>query len=290
MSQLEDELIDAGKLALQLIEHIRSIDSSAVVAFSGGVDSAVVSAGAVRALGSRAVAWTSIGAAVPQSDREASVLVAREIGIEHVQIETDELRNAGYAANGPDRCFHCKSTLYASIAAWAKECSMRTILSGTNADDLGDYRPGLQAASQWGVRAPLAELGYGKSVVRAIALHWGIPIANKPASPCLASRIAYGQVVTLGRLNQIEAMERWLMGQGFQDVRARLHADQLLRLEIDPDEIFRAMEPQMRQRIVQKATSLGFRYVTMDIQGRSSGSMNRSLMTHSLGTNLVSGD
>jgi len=204
MSHLADEPIDADKLALRLIEHI----------------SGVVAAGASRALGSRAIAWTSLGAAVPQSDREASVLVAREIGIEHVQIVTDELRSAGYAANGPDRCFHCKSTLYSSITAWAKERSIGTILSGTNADDLGDYRPGLQAASQWSVRAPLAELGFGKSVVRAIAVHWGIPIANKPASPCLASRIAYGQVVTLGRLNQIEAMERWLGDQGFQDVRA----------------------------------------------------------------------
>ena len=286
----DDQSLDAGKLALQLIEHIRSIDSSVVVAFSGGVDSGVVAAGASRALGPCAVAWTSLGAAVPQSDREASVLVAQEIGIQHVQIVTDELSSAGYAANGPDRCFHCKSTLYSSIAAWAKERSIGTILSGTNADDLGDYRPGLQAATRWGVRAPLAELGYGKSVVRAIALHWGIPIANKPASPCLASRIAYGQVVTLGRLNQIEAMERWLFDQGFKDVRARLHADQLLRLEIDSQEILRAMEPQMRQRISQKATSLGFRYVTMDMQGRSSGSMNRSLATHSLGTNLVSGD
>ena len=120
MSQLADEPIDADKLALQLIEHIRSIDSSVVVAFSGGVDSGVVAAGASRALGSRAIAWTSLGAAVPQFDREASVLVAREIGIEHVQIVTDELRSAGYAANGPDRCFHCKSTLYSSITLGAK--------------------------------------------------------------------------------------------------------------------------------------------------------------------------
>jgi uncharacterized protein len=143
-------------------------------------------------------------------------------------LATGEIDNPDYIANGPDRCFHCKSTLYAAIAQWAQQHRFETILSGTNADDLGDYRPGLKAAEQWQVQAPLADLGYTKQQVRGIAKHWGLTVSDKPASPCLASRIAYGQVVTIGRLSRIETMEKWLSDHGFQDVRARLHADELL--------------------------------------------------------------
>lgn len=267
----------ASEQALALVEHLRTEYYRVVVAFSGGVDSAVVAAAAFRALGSNAVAWTSLGAAVPEADRASAMSVARSIGIEHVMVPTHEIHNPDYLANGPDRCFHCKSTLYSTIAAWAKEHEYETILSGTNVEDLGDYRPGLQAAADWNVRAPLADLGYGKEAVRGIAAVWGMEVANKPASPCLASRIAYGQVVTMGRLNRIQAMESWLHGQGFYDVRARLHAEDLLRLEIQATELAAAVSEPMRSQIAVKATELGFRYVTIDIQGRQSGSMNRVL-------------
>lgn len=267
----------ASEQALALVEHLRTEYYRVVVAFSGGVDSAVVAAAAFRALGSNAVAWTSLGAAVPEVDRASAMSVARSIGIEHVMVPTHEIHNPDYLANGPDRCFHCKSTLYSTIAAWVKEHEYETILSGTNVEDLGDYRPGLQAAADWNVRAPLADLGYGKEAVRGIAAVWGLEVANKPASPCLASRIAYGQVVTMGRLNRIQAMESWLHGQGFYDVRARLHAEDLLRLEIQATELAAAVSEPMRSQIAVKATELGFRYVTIDIQGRQSGSMNRVL-------------
>ena len=267
----------ASEQALALVEHLRTEYYRVVVAFSGGVDSAVVAAAAFRALGSNAVAWTSLGAAVPEADRDSAMSVARSIGIEHVMVPTHEIHNPDYLANGPDRCFHCKSTLYSTIAAWVKEHEYETILSGTNVEDLGDYRPGLQAAADWNVRAPLADLGYGKEAVRGIAAVWGLEVANKPASPCLASRIAYGQVVTMGRLNRIQAMESWLHGQGFYDVRARLHAEDLLRLEIQATELAAAVSEPMRSQIAVKATELGFRYVTIDIQGRQSGSMNRVL-------------
>ena len=267
----------ASEQALALVEHLRTEYYRVVVAFSGGVDSAVVAAAAFRALGSNAVAWTSLGAAVPEADRASAMSVARSIGIEHVMVPTHEIHNPDYLANGPDRCFHCKSTLYSTIAAWAKKHEYETILSGTNVEDLGDYRPGLQAAADWNVRAPLADLGYGKQAVRGIAAVWGLEVANKPASPCLASRIAYGQVVTMGRLNRIQAMESWLHGQGFYDVRARLHAEDLLRLEIQATELAAAVSEPMRSQIAVKATELGFRYVTIDIQGRQSGSMNRVL-------------
>ena len=267
----------ASEQALALVEHLRTEYYRVVVAFSGGVDSAVVAAAAFRALGSNAVAWTSLGAAVPEVDRASAMSVARSIGIEHVMVPTHEIHNPDYLANGPDRCFHCKSTLYSTIAAWVKEHEYETILSGTNVEDLGDYRPGLQAAADWNVQAPLADLGYDKQAVRGIAAMWGLEVANKPASPCLASRIAYGQVVTMGRLNRIQAMESWLHGQGFYDVRARLHAEDLLRLEIQATELAAAVSEPMRSQIAVKATELGFRYVTIDIQGRQSGSMNRVL-------------
>jgi pyridinium-3,5-biscarboxylic acid mononucleotide sulfurtransferase len=279
MSSQESVAIVVQDQCERLVALIRAMGSRVVVAFSGGVDSAVVASAAYRALGVNAVAWTGVGAAVPESDRRAAVEVARAIGIEHVMVPTDEMSRDGYVSNGPDRCYHCKTTLYSSIARWVGDRSMGVILSGTNAEDLGDYRPGLRAATEWGVRAPLAELGYGKEEVRAIAREWGISIASKPASPCLASRIAYGQVVTLGRLNQVESMERWLIEEGFRDVRARLHGEQLLRLEIHLDEFPMVLREGVRERLLQKALGLGFRYVTMDLQGRSSGSMNRGIVS-----------
>lgn len=250
---------------------------SCVIAFSGGVDSAVVAAAAYRALGKRAVAWTGIGPAVPQSDRDDAIRVAHAIGIRHELVETSEITNPDYVSNGPDRCYHCKATLYQTIRAWGEQNGFSVILSGTNHDDLGDYRPGLKAAAQWQVIAPLAELEIGKAGVRQIAELWGLSVADKPASPCLASRIAYGQVVTLGKLASIEAVERWLHTRGFHDVRARVHGDGLLRIELEPSDWNRFLNTEVRDELVSLAMEKGFRFVTLDIMGRVSGSMNRAL-------------
>lgn len=264
--------VQAEELVAAIAKH-----SSCVVAFSGGVDSAVVAAAAYRALGEMAVALTGIGPAVPQSDRDDAVRVARAIGIRHEQIETDEIHNPEYVSNGPDRCFHCKTTLFETIRAWGNRNGFSVILSGTNHDDLSDYRPGLKAAEQWNVIAPLAALQIGKSGVRKIAEHWGLSVADKPASPCLASRIAYGQVVTLGKLASIEAIEQWLCAHGFQDVRARVHADGLLRIELQPSDWNHFLREEIRSECLALAIEKGFRFVTLDIMGRVSGSLNRTL-------------
>jgi uncharacterized protein len=269
-------VMNVEALASQLIDRIRR-HTSAVVAFSGGVDSAVVAAAAYRALGRRSVAWTSIGPAVPHDDREAARSVATVIGIPHVEVETQELDNPDYARNGPDRCYHCKSSLYASIRRWADDQGFESILSGTNADDLSDYRPGLQAAGEWQVAAPLAELGIGKEQVRRLAHLWKLPIADKPASPCLASRIAYGQLVTLGTLTSIEQVETFLRDRGFGDVRARVHADGLLRIEVPIENLDKLLDASLRTSLLETALKSGFRFVTLDLGGRASGSLNRVL-------------
>lgn len=271
-------LPSAAQDAEKLVATIAAYES-VVVAYSGGVDSAIVAAAAVRALGAKAVAWTGIGPAVAESERESAKRLAAEIGIQHVEQPTQELQRPGYIQNGPDRCFHCKDTLYGTIRVWADAQGFKLILSGTNRDDLGDYRPGLQAASRWQVIAPLADLGIGKARVRAIAEHWQLSVSDKPASPCLASRVAYGQSVTMERLKRIEAMEAWLVEQGFHDVRARLHADDLLRIELHPQAWGSLLQSSAASSIVAFAQGLGFKYVTLDLGGRSSGSMNRVLQS-----------
>lgn len=270
------EFTNVASLAEQLI-HAMAAYPSCMVAFSGGVDSAVVATAAYRALGDRAVAWTGIGPAVPQSDREDAIRVTHAIGIRHEQVETSEISNPNYVNNGPDRCYHCKSTLFATMRTWGDRHGFDVIASGTNFDDLADYRPGLQAGKEWRVVTPLADLRIGKAAVRSIAQHWGLSVAEKLASPCLASRIAYGQVVTIGKLASIEAIERWLREKGFGDSRARVHAEGLLRIELSPSDWGRLLDENHRESCVELARSHGFHFVTLDIAGRASGSLNRTL-------------
>jgi uncharacterized protein len=263
-------------LANRLVEHLRHYPD-AVIAFSGGVDSAVVSAACYRALGDRAVAITGVGPAVADSDLEDARTIASQIGVVHIELPTQEIDDPDYVRNDPRRCFHCKKNLYGTLRDWASQSGFSTLVSGTNQDDLGDYRPGLQAASQYEVRAPLVELGIGKEQVRQLAAYWGLSVASKPASPCLASRIAYGESVTIERLSRIEKGERFLRGLGFHDVRARVHADDLLRLEIHRHEWEQFLEPDTNRLICEFMESLGFRFVTLDLMSRQSGSLNRVL-------------
>lgn len=249
----------------------------AVVAMSGGVDSAVVAAIARATLADRAVAVTGVGQAVSQAELSDCQSVVKQIGIRHVVVTTREIENPNYVRNAPDRCYFCKDTLYKTISEWAISNGFRTLVSGTNQDDLGDYRPGLKAAAEHQVRAPLVEAGIGKTRVRAIARALHLIVAEKPASPCLASRIAYGQLVTPENLRRVEAMESLLHSLGFQDVRARVHGEQLLRLELHLDDWNRILDPTTRETINEAAKRHGFLFITMDLSGRQSGSLNRVL-------------
>jgi uncharacterized protein len=268
--------IELELLARKLIDRIQLLESVAI-AFSGGVDSGVVAVAAYHALGNRAVAITGVGSAVAQSELSNARDVAKAIGIRHVELATHEIQDANYTRNDAARCYHCKSNLYTTLIRWTTENGYRSILSGANFDDLGDYRPGLKAASEHQVVSPLAELEINKASVRRLAKYFELSIADKPASPCLASRIAYGQSVTSERLERIERAEFFLRGLGFVDVRVRLHADDLARLEFPAEEIHKACDATNRQAIVAHMKDLGFKFVTLDLGGRQSGSLNQML-------------
>ena len=277
-SQFADELqgsgeIDVAAAADALVEAIGRI-GSCVVAFSGGVDSSVVAAAAFKAMGDRALAVTAAGAAVSDFDRQYAQSVAAEIGLRHLWVETEEIDDPDYARNDARRCYHCKRTLYATLRQIADREGIATILSGTNADDLGDYRPGLQAAEEFGIRAPLAELRIDKVGIRRIAAHWGMAVADRPAAPCLSSRLAYGVPVTRERLRMVELAERSLRALGFPECRVRVHEGELARIEVPAFELPRFVGQVDFAAFAAELRSVGFRFVTLDLQGFRSGSLN----------------
>lgn len=244
------------------------------VAFSGGVDSAVVAKAVHHCLGEKAVAITGISPSVSTSERQGARDVARQIGIRHVELPTNEFGNPAYTRNAPDRCFHCKSELYARLRAFADREGISVLANGTNADDLSDYRPGLQAATQHEIRSPLAECGFSKSDVRTLAAEWQLSVCDKPATPCLSSRLAYGQQVTPERLAMIETVEAFLRAEGFPSVRVRYHEGDLARLEVPLSELSRLATEPFRSDLVSRVRAAGFRLVTLDLEGFRSGSLN----------------
>ncbi|MCU0980520.1 MAG: ATP-dependent sacrificial sulfur transferase LarE, partial [Pirellulaceae bacterium] len=215
----------------RLLDLLRSFDSCAV-AFSAGVDSTVVAKAAQLALGDRAVAVTGASASLAEGELEEARRLAEWIGIRHEIISTEEFANSNYTQNAPDRCYHCKSELYTQVEQLAPRLGVRVIVNGANADDASDYRPGNQAAAEHRVRSPLLECGINKAEVRQLAADWEVPIWDKPAMPCLASRVAYGEQVTPGRLAMIDQAERLLRDRGLRTVRVRYHKGDLARLEV----------------------------------------------------------
>jgi uncharacterized protein len=245
------------------------------VAFSGGIDSTVVVRAAFEALGDRAVAVTADSPSVARSELDDARRLAAEIGIRHRVIATEEFADPDYVRNDGSRCYFCKSELYSRMETLLPELGDPVICSGANLDDQGDYRPGLTAAAEHRVRHPLQEAGFTKADVRALARHWGLPTWDKPAAPCLSSRLAPGVEVTRERTGRVEAAEAYLKTLGLRECRVRLHEGELARIEVPAAELCRIADSDTREELAHYFRDLGFRFVTLDLEGFRSGSLNQ---------------
>jgi uncharacterized protein len=249
---------------------------SVVVAYSGGVDSAYLAWIAGRTLGDRALAVTADSASYPERHRRLAIQIAADFGLRHEIIRTNELERPEYRANPANRCYYCKHELYTHLSRMAAARGA-IVVDGNNADDRGDYRPGRQAAREFGVRSPLDEVDLTKQEIRELSRRAGLPIWDEPASACLSSRIPYHSEVTNEKLRSIETAETALRELGFRVFRVRHHGE-LARLEIAREEMARALEPEVSSTIVDALKSAGFRYVSLDLQGYRTGSLNEGLL------------
>jgi len=265
----------AAEKERKLLEILASMES-AIVAFSGGVDSAYLAVVAQQALGERSLAVTGESPSYPDHQRRMALEVVEQFRLAHRFVRTEEIENPEYLKNHPDRCFHCKSELYTRLKAVSADGGFRVILDGANADDRMDFRPGRRAAKLMGVRSPLEEAELTKAEIRLLSEKRKLPTASEPASACLASRVPYESPITIQKLDQVEKGEEALRRLGFRHMRVR-HHDSLARLEFAPDELARALAPEVRAILVTEIKKLGYRFVTIDLEGYRTGSLNEVL-------------
>jgi len=265
MEQKERQLFDA-------LEQMGSV----IVAYSGGADSAYLAWAAHRVLSGKAIAITADSASLPESHKGDAEAFAREHGIRHEYIATREFDNPDYVANNPDRCFHCKDELFTRLDEVARERGIAHVIYGVNVDDLGDFRPGQGAAKSHGVKAPLVDAGLTKAEIRALSQRAGLTTWDRPASACLSSRIPYGTPVTIQNVKTVDRGEEAIRALGFCQFRVRFHGD-IVRIEVAPEELDRAMTIEMAHKFIAIFKPLGFHYVTLDLEGYRQGSLNAVL-------------
>ncbi len=268
----EEHLNEAYRALEKLLRELAPLS----IAYSGGVDSTLLLKAAVDTVGDNAAAITVDSAVYPRIEIEEAVRLAASIGAEHHIIKLDHLSDSQFRENSPMRCYHCRKRLYAALIRKAEELGRPTLLDGANADDAGDYRPGMNAAREMGVRSPFFELGMTKALIRALSKKLGLPTAEKPSYACLASRIPYGEEITLSNLEMVEKSENLLRKLGMNQARVRWHRT-VARIEVMPSEISRVCQADIRELLVEELKSFGFKYVTLDLEGYRTGSLNEAL-------------